>query len=882
MSGKGKDLPELGSVYDPSRVEARIYDLWLRENSFRAEVAGDKPPFTIVIPPPNVTGSLHMGHALNNTIQDVLIRWRRMAGDEALWLPGSDHAGIATQHVVEERLAEEGLTRHDLGRAAFLDRVWAWKEEYEEVILGQLRRLGASCDWSRLRFTMDEGCSRAVREVFVSLWEKGLIYRGDYIINWCPDCHTALSDIEVEHEDTSSHLWTVRYDLEGGGHVSVATTRPETILGDTGVAVNPGDERYRDLVGRMAFHPLLDRGLPIVPDPVVDPAFGTGAVKVTPAHDPTDFEIAGRHGLAAPVVIDEAGKMTAEAGRYQGLDRLVARRAVLEDLEEQGRLEGTEDYRHAVGHCYRCQTTVEPLLSRQWFVRMKPLAAPAMAAVRAGDLQFVPERFAKVYLNWLEGIRDWCISRQLWWGHRIPAWHCSECGEITVRREDPSACAACGGRSLEQDPDVLDTWFSSALWPFSTLGWPESTPDLDRFYPTTVLVTAYDIIFFWVARMVFMGLEFTGRLPFRQVLIHGLVRNADGRKMSKSLGTGVDPLEAVDRYGADALRLSLLIGTTPGNDMRFQWERVEAARNFANKLWNAARFTLPNLRDFAPAGPAAPVELADRWILARLRRVVEGTDRHLSRFDLGEAARQLHAFTWSELCDWYIELAKPRLYGEAGESRRQAQFTLWRTLETTLRLLHPFIPAVTEEIWGHLPHLRGTACRSPWPRPEEYPADPVAEELMGPIMEVTRAIRTIRSEFNVPPSVRASVLLRPRPGPAERAVRAGESYIAHLASADLRIVAELPHRPEGTAVAVVAGVDLQVPLKDLIDLEREADRLRRGLAAARQEEERSRRKLEDRAFLDRAPEDIVARERDRRREAREKVEKLESYLEALR
>jgi len=882
LTANPRAVVELPPVYNPSEVEPRIYRRWLEEDCFLARVREDRPSFTIVIPPPNVTGSLHMGHALDNFIQDVLIRWHRMLGDETLWLPGTDHAGIATQHVVEERLAREGLGRHDLGREAFLERVWAWKQEYEAVIIDQLRRLGASCDWSRLRFTMDEGCSRAVREVFVTLWERGLIYRGDRIINWCPDCRTALSDIEVEHEEVDSRLWTVRYRLPEGGHISVATTRPETILGDTGVAVHPDDPRYRALVGREALHPLLDRRLPIVADPVVDPAFGTGAVKVTPAHDPTDFEIAGRHRLEAVRVIDDQGRMTEAAGRYHGMERLACREAVLADLEVQGLLIGSEEHHHAVGHCYRCHTVVEPVLSRQWFVRMKPLAAPAMEAVHRGGLQFVPERFARVYLNWLENIRDWCISRQLWWGHRIPAWYCSECGETTVSREDPAGCAACGSRELDQDPDVLDTWFSSALWPFSTLGWPEPTADLGYFFPTSVLVTGYDIIFFWVARMVFMSLEFTSKLPFSHVLIHGLVRDARGRKMSKSLGTGLDPLEAVERHGADALRFCMLTGNTPGNDMRFHWERLEGSRNFANKLWNAARFALLNLGDFDSPSERPLTELADRWILSRLRRVVEETNRHLARFELGEAARELYDFTWSELCDWYIELAKPRLQAAASDTRRQAQYVLWRTLETTLRLLHPFLPFVTEEIWQHLPHCSGMLCRAAWPHAEAYPADPEAEELMGTVMEVTRAIRTVRAEFNVPPAARATALLVPGDGVAAAALQVAGSYVTHLAGLSaLELSPSLPERPTGAAAAVASGVEVYVPLRQLIDLEREAARLRRQLADAQREAERSRAKLADPQFLARAPEEVVAREREREREAAERVRKLKTCLEGL-
>jgi len=881
-----KDATETGNqlppVYDPAAVEPDIYELWLRGDAFRAEAGSGRPPFTIVIPPPNVTGSLHLGHALDNSLQDAIIRWRRMAGDEALWLPGTDHAGIATQHVVEERLAKEGLSRQGLGREAFGERVWAWKEEYEEIILHQLRRLGASCDWSRLRFTMDEGCSRAVREVFVSLWERGLIYRGDYIINWCPDCRTALSDIEVEHEEVVAHLWTVHYPLEDGGMLPVVTTRPETIPGDTGLAVNPDDERYQQFHGRVARHPLLDRMLPVVADSAVRQGFGTGVVKVTPAHDPVDFEIAQRHGLPSPVIMDEGGRMTAAAGPYQDLDRRACREKVLADLQARDLLGRVEEYRHAIGHCYRCASPVEPLLSRQWFVRMRPLAGPAAAAVERGELKFVPDRFARVYLEWLAGIRDWCISRQLWWGHRIPAWHCRQCGQVIVSRSTPETCGACGERDPEQDPDVLDTWFSSALWPFSTLGWPDATADLGYFFPTSVLVTGYDIIFFWVARMAFMSLEFTGKLPFHRVLIHGLVRDAHGRKMSKSKGTGVDLLEAVDRYGADALRFSLLVGNAPGNDMRFHWERVEYGRNFANKLWNAARFALMNLGDFEVSVLEAPVELADRWILARLRRTIGDTDRLLDRLELGEAGRRLEDFAWGELCDWYIELAKARLHGHDPDARRRAQLTLWRSLSATLALLHPFLPFVTEAIWQHWPGREGLLCRAPWPNPGDYPADDEAEGTMTPIMEAIRAIRTIRSEFNVPPASRATAWLVAADEGVACALEAGREYLAGLAGLEkLTIVREAISPPGASAAAVIRGAEIHVPLRDLIDFDHERNRLRRQLASMTRDRERSQHKLADPQFLNRAPAEVVAREREREQEAAARVEKLERYLRTL-
>ncbi|MFY9415827.1 MAG: valine--tRNA ligase, partial [bacterium] len=724
---EGKNL---STVYNPRVVEDKWYQYWMEGDYFRPTIDPEQEPFTIVIPPPNVTGALHMGHALDNTIQDVLIRWKRMTGVPTLWLPGTDHAGIATQARVVESLAQEGLTPQDLGREKFLERTWQWKEQYGGRIIEQLKRLGASCDWSRERFTMDEGCSRAVREVFVSLFEKGLIYRGDYIVNWCPQCGTAISDIEVEHEEEEGKLWHFRYPLiDGEGYVTVATTRPETILGDTAVAVHPEDERYRDLVGKKLVLPGVGRQIPIVADPYVDPEFGSGAVKVTPAHDPNDFLIGLRHGLEQVVVMAPDGTMNENAGKYQGMDRLECREALVADFDREGYLVKVEDHLHAVGHCSRCDTTIEPLLSKQWFVRMKPLAEPALEAVRQGQIRFVPERFTKIYCDWLENIRDWCISRQLWWGHRIPVWYCQDCDEIIASREDLNQCPHCGGE-VEQDPDVLDTWFSSALWPFSTLGWPDDTEDLNYFYPTSVLVTGRDIIFFWVARMIFMGLEFMQEEPFREVLIHGLVLDSQGRKMSKSLGNGIDPLEVIEEYGADTLRFMLMTSTTPGNDMRFYWERVENCRNFANKIWNASRFALMNLTDFQPEGieeDQLAYSMADRWILSRLNRTIARVTEELEEYQLGEAATTLYEFIWGEFCDWYIEMIKPRLYAkEDGEGRRTSQYVLWKVLETTLRLLHPFMPFITEEIWQHLPHGGPSICVAPWP--EAGDTDPAVEE----------------------------------------------------------------------------------------------------------------------------------------------------------
>lgn len=885
------DDARLASVYDPGQVEDRWYRYWEQGRFFTARVTPDRPAFAVVIPPPNVTGKLHLGHALNTTVQDVLVRWKRMRGYSSLWMPGTDHAGIATQHVVEKLLAEEGLSRYDLGRESFLDKVWEWKDTYERNIINQLKKMGASCDWDRTRFTMDAGCSRAVREVFVTLYERGLIYQDDYIINWCPDCHTALSDIEVEHQETAGRLYHVRYPLkDGGGQVVVATTRPETILGDTAVAVHPDDGRYTDLLGKTIILPVIGREIPVIADSFVDPEFGTGAVKVTPAHDPADFEAGNRHGLERIQVIDDDGRMTALAGKYHGLDRYECRRRLLADLEQGGYLVKVEDHAHAVGHCYRCDTVVEPLVSRQWFVRMQPLARPAEDVVREGRVRFVPARFEKIYLNWLGEVRDWCISRQIWWGHRIPAWYCRQCGETVVTRVDPTACPRCGSDQLEQDPDVLDTWFSSALWPFSTMGWPDATPELGYFFPTDVLVTAYDIIFFWVARMVFSSLEFMGDIPFRDVLITGLIRDAQGRKMSKSLGNGIDPLEVIERYGADTLRFTLVTGNAPGNDMRFSWEKVEGSRNFCNKLWNAARFALLHMDDFDPAAGEPCLELADRWILSRVRRVAGEVDRHLERYDLGEAARELHQFIWGELCDWYIELVKPRLYGEGKEARYAVQHTLWRAFDTALRLLHPFMPFITEEIWQHLPHDGDSLMVMPWParravaglEDTEPAADPRAEEQMEVIIEVTRSIRSLRAEVGVDAGKRGWVLLEAGSQLAREALETGRAYILELGRVEeLHLIAAGADVPRRALTNVVKGVKITMPLEGLVDLDRERERLQKELAGARAELERSQRKLANHGFVSQAPPQVVDRERERNGELAIAVKKLEERLAQL-
>ncbi|MDK2931932.1 MAG: valyl-tRNA synthetase [Bacillota bacterium] len=876
----------LATRYNPLEMEEKIYEEWLRGGYFHQEVDPSRKPFCIVIPPPNVTGSLHIGHALDNTLQDILVRWHRMMGDNTVWIPGTDHAGIATQVKVEAALAKEGLSRHDLGREEFVRRVWQWKEKYGGTIRSQLQHLGASCDWERERFTMDEGLSRAVRQVFVRLYEKGLIYRGTYIINWCPRCHTSLSDLEVEHEESKGTLYYIKYPLVGEkGHITVATTRPETMLGDTAVAVNPRDPRYSHLVGRKVVLPIMGREIPIIADEHADPEFGTGAVKVTPAHDPNDFEIGLRHSLPAVKVIGEDGRMTKEAGRYEGLDRYACREKVVEELASLGLLEKTEAHDHAVGHCQRCNTVVEPMISRQWFVRMRPLAEPAIKAVEDGRIRFVPERFAKVYLNWMENVHDWCISRQLWWGHRIPVWYCGGCGETIASTEGPTRCPKCGSGKLEQDPDVLDTWFSSALWPFSTMGWPEDTPELRHFYPTSVLVTAYDIIFFWVARMIFMGLEFMGEVPFHDVFIHGLVRASSGKKMSKSLGTGVDPLEVVDKYGADVLRFTLVTGNTPGNDMRFREERLEASRNFANKLWNAARFVLMNLRDFDPAGvDQSDLDLlpADRWIRSRANRVAEKVHSHLREYEVGEAARTLYDFTWDEFCDWYIEISKARLYGGDAQARTTARYVLSETLGKVIRLLHPFMPFITEGIWQRLPGAEGSIMVSPWPAFDERLDDPDAEAEMATLMDVTRAIRNIRSEMNVPPQKKLDAIVVATGRTAE-VLRAGSDLMVRLAGlARLSVEDRLERKPEKAASAVVTGAEVYVPLAGIIDLDTEVRRLEKDLRAAEAALEAAERKLSNPDFVEKASEEVVERERARREEYAEKRARLARRLADLR
>jgi len=879
---------KLPKTYDPASTEEKWYQYWEENGFFEAGFDPDKKSFSIVMPPPNITGQLHLGHALDNTLQDILTRWKRMMGYNTLWLPGTDHASIATEVKVVEKMREEGLEKDDLGREGFLEKAWEWKKEYGGRITKQLRKLGSSCDWSRERFTMDEGCSRAVREVFVELYNRGLIYQGDYIVNWCPDCHTTLSDIEVEYEDHASKLYHLRYPFKDReGYIVVATTRPETMLGDTAIAVNPDDERYRELVGGSVILPLMNREIPVIADEYVDREFGTGMVKVTPAHDPNDFEMGLRHNLKIIKVIDEDARMTAATGKYAGLDRYQCREAVINDLKEAGLLEKVEDYDHSVGQCYRCDTIIEPLVSKQWFVKMKPLAEPAIKAVKEGDTRFVPERFSKVYLNWMENIRDWCISRQLWWGHRIPVWYCKDCGEIIVSKEEKvQSCSACSSKNLVQDEDVLDTWFSSGLWPFSTMGWPVETKELEYYYPTDVLVTGRDIIFFWVARMIFMALEFMEGVPFKDVYIHGLIRDAQGRKMSKSLGNGVDPLEVIEEYGADALRFTLITGNTPGNDMRFREERLEASRNFANKIWNASRFILMNTEglDFNKIDPdELDYTLADRWIISRLNRVTRDIEKAFSKYNFGEASKVLYDFIWSEFCDWYIELIKPRLYQDEDPiARKTAQYVGIITLERILRLLHPVMPFITEEIWQQLPGTGQSIMVAEWPTVTPQEIDGEVEKKMGLIMEIIKAIRNIRNEMKVNPGKRIKAILNIQPD-QEAILEEGYDYIKDLARLkELNLVSGLTEKPEKSSTAIVGGVEVILPLEGMVDLDKEIERLEKELEEVIYEIERASGKLANEGFVSKAPQHLVEREQEKLKEFQEKKAKLEQRLTELK
>ena len=879
---------ELPKVYEPREVEGRVYEMWEKNGCFEGRRDPDKRPFTIVMPPPNVTGQLHMGHAMDCTLQDILIRFKRMQGYAALWVPGTDHAGIATQIKVEEELRKsEGLTRYDLGREKFLERVWDWKHKFGNRIVEQQKKLGASCDWSRARFTMDEGLSNAVRHVFVSLYNKGLIYKGSRIINWCPHCVTALSDAEVEYKEKPGHLWHIRYPIAGeeGRYVTVATTRPETMLGDTGVAVNPEDGRYRDIVGKKCILPLVNKEIPIVADAYVDMEFGTGCVKMTPAHDPNDFEVGLRHNLESIRVLDDNGKVVEGYGRYSGMDRYEARKAIVADLEEQGYLVKVEEHTHNVGTCYRCGTDVEPIISAQWFVKMGPLAEEALRVVNDGEVKFVPDRFSKIYTNWMENVHDWCISRQLWWGHRIPAWTCEDCGEMTVSETDPTECQHCHSTHIRQEEDVLDTWFSSALWPFSTLGWPdESSEDFKYFYPTDVLVTGYDIIFFWVARMIFSACEHTGKPPFHTVFIHGLVRDDKGRKMSKSLGNGIDPLEMADQYGADALRFNLITGNSPGNDMRFYTERCEAMRNFANKIWNASRFLMMNLAIDRCELPDR-LELEDKWILSKLNSVIPEVTENMERYELGVAAQKVYDFIWDSYCDWYIELTKTRLQGEDEDSKLRAQQVLCYVLTETLKLLHPFMPFITEEIWQALPHSGDYLMLQQWPQHRAELDFPEEEKAMELIMDAIRGVRARRAEMNVPPSKKAQLTV----STLERAVfEQGIPFLKRLAYAsDVTVegVADAGSDDAMTAQGMVTvtthAARLFMPLAELVDLEKEKARIEKELKKNRAELDKLEAKLGNPGFVNKAPAHVVEAEQDRAEKLRALLAKLEESAASM-
>ena len=879
---------ELAKTYDPKGLEDRLYQKWLDKGYFHARVNPDKKPFTIVMPPPNVTGQLHMGHALDNTMQDILIRYKRMQGYEALWQPGTDHAAIATEVKVTNMLKDQGIDKHEIGREEFLKYAWKWKEEYGSRIINQLHKLGASADWERERFTMDEGCSRAVEEVFVKLYEKGWIYKGSRIINWCPKCQTSLSDAEVEHEDQNGFFWHINYPIVGeeGRFVEIATTRPETMLGDTAVAVNPEDERYKDLIGKTLKLPLTDREIPVIADEYVDKEFGTGCVKITPAHDPNDFEVGKRHSLPEINIMNDDATMNELCGKYAGMDRYEARKAMVEDLKAQGLLVKVVPHTHAVGTHDRCHTTVEPMIKPQWFVRMKEMARAAMDVLSTEDLNFVPERFDKIYMHWLENIKDWCISRQLWWGHRIPAWYCDECGEVVVKKGGaPEKCPKCGCTHLTQDEDTLDTWFSSALWPFSTLGWPDKTPELDYFYPTSVLVTGYDIIFFWVIRMVFSGLEQTGKSPFKHVLIHGLVRDSQGRKMSKSLGNGIDPLEVIDKYGADALRLTLMTGNAPGNDMRFYWERVESSRNFANKVWNASRFILMNLDAAKVPETVEPENLtgADRWILSKVNRLASEVTENMEKFELGIAVQKVYDFIWEEFCDWYIEMVKPRLYGEGDSTKAAALWTLKKVLSSALKMLHPFMPFITEEIYCTLNPEEESIMIASWPEYREdwnFAKEEAEVEMMK---EAVRGIRAVRTQLNVPPSKKASVYVVSAEAGIRETFSRSRVFFATLAHAgEAHIQEDKTGIGEDAVSAVIPGASIYIPFAELVDLEKELERLSKEQQRLRKEIARSNGMLNNEKFVSKAPAAKVQEERDKLENYANMLKQVEERLAQLR
>lgn len=868
---------EMQKTYDPKIVEDKLYAEWMDKGYFHAETDSRKKPYTIVMPPPNITGQLHMGHAIDNTLQDILIRWKRMQGYSALWLPGTDHASIATEAKIVEAMEKEGLTKEMVGREKYLERAWEWKKEYGGRIVSQLKKMGSSCDWDRERFTMDEGLSEAVKEVFLRLYDKGLIYRGERIINWCPNCKTSISDAEVEHEEKDGHFWHIKYPVKDSDEfVIIATTRPETMLGDTAVAVNPLDERYKDIVGKSLILPLMNKEIPVIADEYVEMDFGTGCVKITPAHDPNDFVVGARHDLEIICVMNEDATMNDLSGKYKGMDRYEARKAIIRDLDELGLLVRTEPHKHNVGACYRCNNTVEPMVSKQWFVKMKELAGPAIETVRSGKTKFVPDRFSKIYYNWMENIQDWCISRQLWWGHRIPAYYCDDCGALMVSADQPAKCSTCGSTRLTQDPDTLDTWFSSALWPFSTLGWPRCTEDLKYFYPTNVLVTGYDIIFFWVARMIFSGIEQMGETPFSHVFIHGLVRDELGRKMSKSLGNGIDPLEVIEEYGADALRFALSTGNSPGNDLRYLPQKVESARNFTNKIWNASRFVLMNFNedmDFSGVDKNR-FTLADKWILSKVNTLAKDVTENMEKFELGIALQKIYEFIWDEYCDWYIELAKPRLYDESCENRLEAQFVLNDVLSSALKMLHPFMPFVTAEVYSHLINKDESIMITDWPEYSDMYNFVQEEHNMNVIMDIVKAIRNVRAEMNVPPSKKAKVYFVVSGENEKSVMEEGTPYFEKLAYASETEICFDHHTvPENAVTLVMAGVDICIPMEELVDMEKELARLEQEKSKLEEELKRVNGKLANQNFVNKAPAAVIEEEKKKQAKYQEMYDK---------
>ena len=879
-------MKELDKTYNPSEIEGRIYDKWMEKKYFHAEVNRDKKPFTIVMPPPNITGQLHMGHALDNTMQDILIRYKRMQGYEALWQPGTDHAAIATEVKVIQNLKTKGIEKKDLTRDQFLKYAWEWKDEYGGRIVRQLKKLGSSADWDRERFTMDEGCSEAVQEVFIRLYEKGYIYKGSRIINWCPVCKTSISDAEVEHVEQEGHFWHIKYPIVGeeGRFVEIATTRPETMLGDTAVAVNPDDERYKDIVGKMLLLPIVNKEIPVIADPYVDKEFGTGCVKITPAHDPNDFEVGKRHNLPEINVMNDDGTINANGGKYEGMDRYEARKAIVAELESMGLLVKVVPHVHAVGTHDRCKTTVEPLVKQQWFVKMDEMAKPAIAALKEGRLKFVPENYGKTYLHWLEGIRDWCISRQLWWGHRIPAYYCDECGEMVVSKDAPTCCPKCGCTHMTQDPDTLDTWFSSALWPFSTLGWPKKTPEYEYFYPTDVLVTGYDIIFFWVIRMVFSGIEQTGKEPFHTVLIHGLVRDSQGRKMSKSLGNGIDPLEVIDKYGADALRMTLMTGNAPGNDMRFYYERVEASRNFANKIWNASRFIMMNMEKASTDNVSLEdLTMADKWILTKCNSLIEEVTENLDRYEMGIALQKVYDFVWEEFCDWYIEMVKPRLWDDGNKSQAAAIWTLKTVLIESLKLLHPFIPFVTEEIFCNLQDEEESIMVSAWPVSKKEWNFAEEEEAVEMMKEAVRAIRTVRTSMNVPPSKKATVYVVSEDAKVREIFEHNKIFFATLGYAnEVLIQSDKAGIAEDAVSAVTARATMYMPFAELVDVAKEIERLEKEEKKLEGELKRSNSMLSNERFISKAPAEKIAEEKAKLEKYEATMKQVQERLAALK